>query len=61
MTLNDLIRIDAALAAHDGLLTLDELVDQYTERFEADQWDRESEQLLWAEAGGYRSGLPRPV
>jgi hypothetical protein len=61
MTLTDLLRINAALAAHDGLLTLDELVDQYTERFEADQWDRESDQLLWAEAGGYRSGLARPV
>jgi hypothetical protein len=61
MTLNDLIRIDAAIAAHDGLLTLDELVERLTEEFEADQWYRESRQLLWAEAGGYRSGLPRPV
>jgi hypothetical protein len=30
------------------------------DRYEAEQWDREMRQLLWAEAGGYKAGLARP-
>ncbi len=35
----------------------DELIDQG----EAADWDAQQKQVLWAEAGGYSAGLPRPA
>jgi hypothetical protein len=42
------------------------LIDQFFEqgreyeRAEAEDWERQQRQTLWAESGGYASGLPRP-
>jgi len=45
--------------------TDDDLLDweaqAYEDERQARQWDQDCAQILWAEAGGYAAGLPRPI
>lgn len=39
----------------------DQLIEEGSAEFEAEIWEREQRQTLWAEHGGYAAGLARPV
>ena len=40
---------------------LDSLIDEGFEESQMQKWEREQAQTLWAENGGYRAGLHRPL